>query len=64
MIKSIISIDINDGALISFIEIVNIRKDDQYGGFRVILNVKLDTIRENFQIDIVTGDPITPNPII
>lgn len=64
MIKSIISIDINDGALISFIEIVNIRKDDQYGGFRVILNVKLDTIRENFQIDIATGDPITPNPII
>lgn len=64
MIKSIISIDINDGALISFIEIVNIRKDDQYGGFRVIINVKLDTIRENFQIDIATGDPITPNPII
>ena len=64
MIKSIISIDINDGALISFIEIVNIREDDQYGGFRVILNVKLDTIRENFQIDIATGDPITPNPII
>lgn len=64
MIKSIISIDINDGALISFIEIGNIREEDQYGGFRVILNVKVDTIRENFQIDIATGDPITPKPII
>lgn len=64
MIKSIISIDINDGALISFVEISNIREEDQYGGFRVILNVKADTIRENFQIDIATGDPITPKPIV
>ena len=50
MIKSIIAIDINDGALISFIEIGNIREED--------------TIRENFQIDIATGDPITPKPIV
>lgn len=64
MIKSIISIDINDGALINFVEIGNIREEDQYGGFRVILNVKVDTIRENFQIDIATGDPITPKPIV
>ena len=32
MIKSIISIDINDGALINFVEIGNIREEDQYGG--------------------------------
>ncbi len=64
MIKSIISIDINDGALINFVEISNIREEDQYGGFRVILNVKVDTIRENFQIDIATGDPITLKPIV
>lgn len=64
MIKSIIAIDINDGALISFIEISNIREEDQYGGFRATLNVKVDSIRENFQIDIATGDPITPKPIV
>jgi len=64
MIKSIISIDINDGTLIDFVEIGNIRDEDQYGGFRVVLNVKVDTIRESFQIDIATGDPITPKPII
>ena len=64
IISAIISIDINDGALISFIEISNIREEDQYGGFRVALNVKVDTIRENFQIDIATGDPITPKPIV
>ena len=64
MIKIIISIDINDGALIDFVEIDNIREEDQYGGFRVVLNVKVGTIRENFQIDIAIGDPITPSPII
>lgn len=64
MIKSIISIDINDRALINFVEISNIREEERYGGFRVILNVKVDTIRENFQIDIATGDPITPEPIV
>lgn len=64
MIKSIISIDINDGALINFMEISNIREEDQYGGFRVVLNVKVDIIRETFQIDIATGDPITPKPIV
>lgn len=64
MIKSIIAIDINDGTLISFIEIGNIREDNQYDGFRAILNVKVDTIRENFQIDIATGDPITSKPIV
>ena len=64
MIKSIIAIDISDGALISFVEIDNIREEDQYRGFRVVLNVKVDTIRENLQIDIATGDSITPQPIV
>ncbi len=40
MIKSIISTDINDRALIYFVEIGNIREEDQYGGFRVILKTK------------------------
>ena len=64
MIKAIISKDINDGAMINLIEISNIREEDQYGGFRVILKVKVDNIKENFQIDIATGDPITPKPIV
>lgn len=62
MIKSIISLDINDGAMIDFAEIKNIREEDEYGGFRIVLNVRIDNIRESFQIDIATGDPITPKP--
>lgn len=62
IIKEIISIDINDGAIIDLMEIGNIREEDEYGGFRVVLVVKIDTMREIFQIDIATGDPITPRP--
>lgn len=64
MIKSIISIDINDGAFITLEEIGNIREEDQYGGFRIFLKVVADTMIERFQIDIATGDPITPHPIV
>lgn len=62
IIKSIIEIDINDNAIIEFVDISTIRDEDEYGGFRVVLNVKIDTMRENFQVDIATGDPITPRP--
>ena len=48
MIKSIISLDINDGAMIDFAEIKNIREEDEYGGFRIVLNVRIDNIRESF----------------
>lgn len=64
MIKSIVSIDINDNAILNFIGISSIREKEMYGGFRVVLNVKVDSIKETFQIDIATGDPITPYPII
>lgn len=62
MIKTIISIDINDNATIDFVNINNIREDAEYGGFRIALCAKIDNIKENFQIDIATGDPITPRP--
>ena len=62
MIRNIIKIDIDDNAKIEFVNISKIREVDEYGGFRITLNVKIDTIRENFQLDVATGDPITPCP--
>lgn len=64
MIKTIISIDIHDNSTIDFVDISNIREENDYGGFRVILCVKIDNMKETFQIDIATGDPITPRPNI
>lgn len=64
MIQEISSIDIGDGASIVFLGISNIRDEDEYGGFRVDLQVEIDKIKERFHIDIATGDPITPKEII
>jgi len=64
IVKEIIVLDIGDNAIISFDDIGVIREEDEYGGYRVKLTVKIDNIRETFNIDISTGDPITPRDII
>ena len=60
MIKSIISIDIHDSIIIKYIDIEEIRNEDDYGGFRLTLEASLENMKERFHIDIATGDPITP----
>lgn len=45
-------------------KIEEIRKDDEYGGFRIAIECKLDNIRQIILLDIATGDPITPKEIV
>lgn len=63
MIKEIISIEIDDNAKLEYIGISPIRGEDEYGGFRVIIQVEYDNMKQPFHIDIATGDPITPKEI-
>ena len=63
MIKEIISIKIDDNVILNYIGIVQIRDEDEYGGFRVTIQVEYETMKESFHIDIATGDPITPKAI-
>lgn len=63
MLEKIISININDNAILELINISTIREEDEYGGYRAFIIVKIEKIREAFQIDIATGDPITPKAI-
>ena len=63
MIKEIISIEIDDNAKLNFLGIMLIKDEDEYGGFRVDVQVELENIKEKFHIDIATGDPITPKEI-
>lgn len=63
MINEIVSIDLEDNAKLSYINILPIRDEDEYGGFRVELLVELDNIKEKFHLDVATGDPITPRAI-
>ena len=61
--EEILSIDINDHAQLDYLGISSIRNEDEYGGYRIDLMVKIENIREQFHLDIATGDPITPKEI-
>ena len=64
IICEIINIDVGDIAVLIVDDISEIRDDDEYGGYRVKITVKIENIRETFNIDIATGDIITPKEII
>lgn len=59
-IKEICSVNVEDGVTFSFLDIETIRDDDAYGGYRVSIISEYDTIITPMQIDITTGDVITP----
>jgi predicted nucleotidyltransferase component of viral defense system len=59
-IRDICSISIQDDVSFTFTGIGAIRDDDAYGGYRVSLRAEYDTIITPMQIDITTGDAITP----
>ena len=63
MIKEIVSIEIDDNAKLSYLGISLIRDEDEYGGFRVDIQIEIDNIKEKIHIDIATGDSITPKEI-
>lgn len=64
MINEIVTIKIDDNAKLSYLGIESIRDEDEYGGFRVTIQVEYETIKQSFHIDIATCDPITPKEII
>ena len=43
--------------------IIDIRLEDEYGGFKINVKGTFDKIRTNFFIEITTGDIITPREI-
>lgn len=63
-INGICSITIDDGVSFSFSGIKAIRDDDAYGGYRVSITSEYDTITTPMQMDITTGDAITPNEVL
>ncbi|NLI91575.1 MAG: nucleotidyl transferase AbiEii/AbiGii toxin family protein [Peptococcaceae bacterium] len=63
-ILEICSVNIDDDIHFSFKGIAPIRDDDEYGGYRVSIEGVLETIITPMQIDITTGDAITPKEIL
>lgn len=62
-LKTICSVSADDGVSFEVGTISSIRDDDIYGGYRVALNSKFDTILTPLTVDISTGDVLTPEAV-
>lgn len=65
IVKEIAEIKIDDGVIFNTSEITTmpIAEQNQYHGVRIKFEAKLDSIKQNIQIDVGFGDKITPRPI-
>lgn len=63
VIKEIIEVNDNDGVILDFYSIINIKENDQYQNFRVSIKARFGKMNIPLKIDITTGDVITPYPI-
>ena len=62
-LEDICTIKFDDGVAFEIGTISPIREDDIYGGYRVMLNAKFDTLLTPLSIDVSTGDAITPHTV-
>ena len=64
MFKDICSLEVNDGVifLAESVRAIEIRSDANYSGARVLLLGVIENARCQIQIDIGSGDAVTPGP--
>lgn len=63
MIQEIIDISMEDGVTFEIISCRKIMSDFEYPGVRMMMEARLDRLRQQFKIDISTDDVITPSAI-
>ena len=62
-LEQICAIPFDDGVTFEIGTISPIREDDIYGGYRVMLNARFDTLLTPLSIDVSMGDAITPHAV-
>jgi predicted nucleotidyltransferase component of viral defense system len=62
-LEQVCAIPFEDDVTFEIGTISPIREDDIYGGYRVALNAKFDTLLTPLSIDVSTGDAITPHAV-
>ncbi|MBQ2968628.1 MAG: nucleotidyl transferase AbiEii/AbiGii toxin family protein [Clostridia bacterium] len=62
-LESVCEISCDDGICFEVGKISPIREDDIYGGYRVMLDAKFETLVISLSVDVSTGDVITPRAI-
>lgn len=63
-LENVCSIAFDDGVIFEIGTISPIREDDVYGGYRVKLNARFETLLTPLSIDVSTGDAITPHAVL
>ena len=63
ILKEILLIDLNDGVKFELIDVTDIREEDEYGGNKYHIVGRLQNLKVNLDIDISTGDKITPREL-
>lgn len=63
ILNEILSLDIKDGVKFEIVNITDIRENDKYGGNKYHLVGKLENLKVALEIDISTGDEITPKQL-
>ena len=63
-LENVCGIAFDDGVIFEIGTISPIREDDVYGGYRVKLNARFDTLLTPLSIDVSTGDAITPHAVL
>lgn len=63
IIEEICNIDLKDEITFKILDIQEIKKEDQYGGFRFKLKAFFENLKIDLSLDISTGDVITPREI-
>lgn len=63
VLNEILSIDLKDNVKFEIVTITDIREEDEYGGNKYHLVGKLENLKVTLEIDISTGDKITPKEL-
>ena len=63
VLNEILSMNINDGVKFEVVDVTDIRADDEYGGNKYHIVGKLENLKVALEIDISTGDEITPKEL-
>lgn len=60
---AILSVPVDDGVTMNLKKLEEIRVEDDYNGFRLSVEAKLENLRVSMKVDITTGDEITPREV-
>lgn len=62
--NEILSVDLEDEVKFEILDVKDIREEDQYGGVKINILSKMETLKIHLAIELTVGDKITPKEII